>query len=493
MTDEGQDRTVRLASIVAIDVAGFSAMSERDQRRAASAIEKLRTRIDAIATKNGGRIFNTAGDGFMLEFGSAGAALGFIQDMIDKRPKGQPPIRIGAHVGDVVVTINNDLLGHGVNIAARLQSLATPNAALVSGEFRSMARSSPSVAFQAKGRQPLENIDQRVQTFAIISGAQRLQRVITRTVLGLAGVAALTLLAFFGAQIGQFIQDTHVLQIVGVSPKAEKLPSQASAAAAIAPPKPQAQAVVSSAAPAPLVRKAGDIFRDCAGCPEMIVVPGGSFSMGAAPKEKGRLPNEAPQHAVEIKSFAVSRYEITMAEWDACLAASECGGYSPPDRGWGRARRPVIATSWADAQSFIGWMNKEAGAPVYRLLSEAEWEYAARAGGAAAYGQSATIARAAANFGSGRSDPVGSYGPNAFGLYDMSGNASEWVDDCYAPTYAGAPTDGAAVKPNTCKERVYRGGSYRDAASALRVASRRHAPPTMRDAVIGFRVAREIG
>jgi adenylate cyclase len=158
-----------LASIVAVDIVGFSTMSERDQRNAARKVENLRARIEQVAAKNGGRLFNTAGDGFMLEFSSAGAALGAVQDILDKRLKGEPPIRVGAHVGDVVVTATTDLLGHGVNVAARLQELAEPGTALVSAEFRSMARSSPSAAFQSRGQKPLDNIEQRVQTFEILA------------------------------------------------------------------------------------------------------------------------------------------------------------------------------------------------------------------------------------------------------------------------------------------------------------------------------------
>jgi class 3 adenylate cyclase len=170
------EQQVRLASIVAIDVVGFSKISSKDQHRAARNVQSLRTRIESCAQRAGGRVFNTAGDGFMLEFPSAGAAFGCISELIDKRPKGEPPIRVGAHVGDVIVTITNDLLGHGVNVAARLQSLAMPGSALVSGEFRSMARNSPQAAFLSRGRQPLDNIDEKVQTYAILSPKQRFGR-----------------------------------------------------------------------------------------------------------------------------------------------------------------------------------------------------------------------------------------------------------------------------------------------------------------------------
>lgn len=189
---EAAAQQVRLASIVAIDVQGFSSLSERDQARAARHVESLRARISSMAEAHGGRVFNTAGDGFMLEFPSAGAAFSCINDLLDKRPRGEPPIRIGAHVGDVIVTITNDLLGHGVNVAARLQALATPGAAMVSGEFRSMARNSPRAAFMAKGKRPLDNMEQRVQTFAIISERQQFMRKVKAVSATIVAVAAAT-------------------------------------------------------------------------------------------------------------------------------------------------------------------------------------------------------------------------------------------------------------------------------------------------------------
>src|SRR5262245_31901957 len=182
-------------------------MSERDQRNTARKIEALRTRIESVASANGGRLFNTAGDGFMLEFGSAGSALGAIQGVLDKRAKGEPKIRVGAHVGDVVVTATNDLLGHGVNVAARLQALAAPGTALVSAEFRSMARSSPTAAFQAKGRQPLDNIEQRVQTFEILSKRQRFIRSSRRVGGWVTTLAVVGVLAYFSPTAYRYYQD----------------------------------------------------------------------------------------------------------------------------------------------------------------------------------------------------------------------------------------------------------------------------------------------
>lgn len=484
MSVENQSETIKLASIVSIDVAGFSTMSERDQRRAARAVETLRTRIEAVAAANGGRIFNTAGDGFMLEFGSAGSALGAIQDLLDKRPKGEPAIRVGAHVGDVIVTINNDLLGHGVNVAARLQSLAAPGGALVSGEFRSMAHSSPTAAFQSRGRQPLDNIDQRVHTFEILSKRQKFARVARRVGL----IVGVLLLVGLTAFVTPFALDFARRQgwMPGGEPEAAAstpLPVAAEEVVAV---------VAAPAEPAAPQHAPGDVIKDCDFCPELVVLPGGTFQMGSPASETGRFANEGPQREVTIAPFAVSKTEVTFGQWDACLASGGCRGFSPPDNGFGRGAHPVLGVSWSDARAYVDWLNSRSDGPDYRLLSEAEWEYAARAGTTTRYATGGQIRRADAVFGARAPAEAGQHAANAFGLHDVTGNVWEWVEDCYAQTYAGAPTDGSAVSPARCAQRAYRGGGYRDPAAALRVANRRRAGPDVRDVTIGFRVARNL-
>jgi formylglycine-generating enzyme required for sulfatase activity len=223
------------------------------------------------------------------------------------------------------------------------------------------------------------------------------------------------------------------------------------------------------------------------------VIPKGSFAMGSPASDPDRFATEGPQHDVSVPMFAMSKYEVTFAEWDACLAGGGCNGFSPQDNGWGRAKRPVIGVSWQEAKSYVDWLNKKAGGALYRLPSEAEWEYAARAGATTRYAMGNKITRAQANFSSGRSDPVGSYLANGFGLFDMHGNAWEWVADCYRPTYDGAPSDGAAIEDPACKLRVYRGGGYDDPAPALRAANRRRADPATHLSGVGLRVVRSVG
>ena len=219
----------------------------------------------------------------------------------------------------------------------------------------------------------------------------------------------------------------------------------------------------------------GSVFRDCPQCPEMVVVPSGSFTMGSPSSEKYRLDNEGPQRRVTIGyAFAVGKYEVTFAEWDACASSGGCGGYRPSDSGWGRGKRPVINVSWKDAKSYVGWLSRKTGKE-YRLLSESEWEYAARAGTTGPFHTGGTISTDQANYngryryGSGRRGgyrektvPVGSFGSNGFGLHDMHGNVWEWVEDCWNGSYAGAPSDGSAWKSGDwdCGRRVLRGGSW---------------------------------
>ena len=485
MTDQtsGEDRVIRLASIVSIDIVGFSTRSERDQRNAARKVENLRARIERVAIANGGRLFNTAGDGFMLEFASAGQALGAIQELLDKRSKGEPPIRVGAHVGDVIVTATDDLLGHGVNVAARLQELAEPGTALVSSEFRSMARNSPQSAFQSKGQKPLENIDQRVQTFEILSKRQKFARS-SRRVGSMALVAAvLGVLAYFSPQLFNMGMEYWRNR---PQPAAEQ--QQAEVQQAVAMP---VETPASPTEESP-TRVPGYTFSDCTGCPEMTVLAGGLFVMGSPDNEPGRGRDEGPQREVSVAPFAMGKYEVTFSQWDACLAGGGCNGYSPPDGGWGRGDRPVTGVSWEDAQAYVNWLNSQAGGTSYRLPSEAEWEYAARAGQAAAYAFGARVTQTEATFLARQTTPVGAHAPNAFNLYDMHGNAGELVEDCYAANYDLAPIDGVAVEADECRRRVYRGGSYNDQAPVLRAAARRFTETTSRTQGIGFRVARSL-
>jgi formylglycine-generating enzyme required for sulfatase activity len=254
-----------------------------------------------------------------------------------------------------------------------------------------------------------------------------------------------------------------------------------------------------SPAPTPVALKPGDTFRECSHCPVMVVVPAGSFMMGSPASEPGRFNNEGPQHEVTIASrFAVGQYELTFDEWDACVADGGCNDYKPPDQGWGRKDRPAVNLSWVDVSAYASWLGKKTGKP-YRLLSEAEYEYAARGGTQTAYPWGNAIGENKANctgcgsqWNGRETAPVGSFAANGFGLYDMVGNVWEWTQDCYHDSYNGAPTDGSAWTGGDCYYRVLRGGSRLNSPKGLRSALRDWLPLDNRVSLFGFRVGRTL-
>lgn len=247
-------------------------------------------------------------------------------------------------------------------------------------------------------------------------------------------------------------------------------------------------------------RQPGEFFIDCPTCPEMVVVPPGSFRMGSFDAEKFGWDDERPAHRVTIRlPFAVGVHEVTFAEWDACVSAGGCGGYHPYDQGWGRDRRPVIHVSWDDAQRYVHWLSRQTGEQ-YRLLSEAEWEYVARAGTRRHswyYGMTWSrpcqfiIERSGCPEREGTA-PVGSVDANPFGLYDILGNVWEWTEDCWQDNYQGAPDDGGAWRSGYCSYRVVRGGSWYWGEPWSRSAIRGWNPRGFRAKNVGFRVARNI-
>ncbi len=238
----------------------------------------------------------------------------------------------------------------------------------------------------------------------------------------------------------------------------------------------------------------------------MVVVLMGSFMMGSPEAEAERFNDEDPQHRVTIEEpFAIGVHEVTFDEWAACVAAGGCNGYEPDDEGWGRGQLPVGKVSWDDAQAYAQWLAAETG-EAYRLPSEAEWEYAARAGTTTPFSFGETISAEQASYDGtraygagaegefrGRTMPVGSFPANAFGLHDVHGNAAEWVEDCYVGNdYVGAPSDGSAATSASCEQRVMRGGNALNHPHKVRSAFRGYDPPYSRALFKGLRVARDL-
>jgi formylglycine-generating enzyme required for sulfatase activity len=295
--------------------------------------------------------------------------------------------------------------------------------------------------------------------------------------------------------------------------------------------------------------KSGNVFRDCPHCPEMVVIPAGSFTMGSSASEKrwaathgldagfgdeapqhklslqdlvSAVADEAPQHKVSLRSFALGKYDVTRREYAVFVnetgyrSDSGCydngnpnaprrAGASWKDPGFKQTDNdPVVCVSWDDAQAYVSWLNRKlqrsgsaAGDAPYRLPTESEWEYAARAGTTTRFwwgaDESAAVAHAWYKENSGgQTHPVGLKPANRFGLYDMAGNVWQWTQDCYTESYAAAPNDGTAAEVGNQCLRVDRGASWYYPAWLLRPATRERNPSDYRDKVMGFRVARTL-
>jgi formylglycine-generating enzyme required for sulfatase activity len=247
-------------------------------------------------------------------------------------------------------------------------------------------------------------------------------------------------------------------------------------------------------------RRPGELLRDCTRCPELVVVPSGSFTMGSPLDEDGRAQDEGPQRPVTIRGFAAGRYEVTVEEWGACVDARGCQGYRPESDGSGRGNLPIVGVNWDQAQSYIAWLSSQTGFR-YRLLTEAEWEYATRAGTTTRFWRGNSDRSIPGHFNIGWIDPtlgtprsaipVGQFGNNSFGLSDVHGNVAEWVQDCFG-SYSNAPRDGSAVETPRCNRRVLRGGSFFDPPEGVRSARRDSLPANTSGPGIGFRVARDL-
>ncbi len=297
-----------------------------------------------------------------------------------------------------------------------------------------------------------------------------------------------------------------------------------------------------SVAAAASEKHGGETFHDCPDCPEMVTIPAGTFIIGAPEDEKGRYAEEGPQRRVSIRRFAAGQYDVTRAQWAIFVAATKrktTAGciWSPsekgaPDASWQKlgfaqdGSHPVVCVSWADAQDYARWLSGRTQHS-YRLLTESEWEYSARAGTKTAFPWGNTAGHEFANYGSdqccgtGRAlgrdrwvytSPVGSFPPNAFGLYDMSGNVLQWVQDCFSNSYAELPVDGSAYKTQvklnlkgdlaemsgteSCAYHMLRGGDWGDSPALIRSASRNWGPPAgttaQRTGGGGFRIARTL-
>lgn len=246
--------------------------------------------------------------------------------------------------------------------------------------------------------------------------------------------------------------------------------------------QPAAEAIVEAEPETPVAPAATEPapFRDCDLCPLMLPIKGGAYLMGSPGEEPGRNPYEGPQHEVTIPAFLIAAHEVTIAQWKICVEDGACA--SKRD---GADDFPVLAVSWREAGAYVAWLSRKTKR-AYRLPSEAEWEYAARGGATTAYwwGERFDAAHAPSSLA-----PVGASGANAFGLFDVAGNAREWTQDCYVNNFNATPRDGSAASTGDCSRRVIRGGAWSSAAADKRVANRSRIEVDGRPGYMGFRVA----
>jgi formylglycine-generating enzyme required for sulfatase activity len=302
----------------------------------------------------------------------------------------------------------------------------------------------------------------------------------------------------------RFIALAGIVTALAASAASAANPSPPPAPAA-AQAQPAAAAPVQPAAPAAPAPAAHE-YQDIPQGPTMVVVPAGEFDMGSPAAQAGRGFFEDPLHHVTIAhAFALSKTPVTFDQWDACVADGGCNAYKPDDKGWGRGPLPVINIDYDDARAYADWLSKKTGKH-YRLPSESEWEYAARAGTSTTYWWGDAASHDHANYGAdvccsglavgadqwANTSPVGSFPANPFGLMDMNGNVMQLVADCWHESYAGAPADGSVWDKEDCSQRTTRGGAYKSPPAFIRAADRIWIPATARLDFVGFRVASDM-
>ena len=580
----------KLAAILVADVVGYSRLIADDEEATLRRLEVFRGLWQDCVTKTGGRIFNTAGDAVLAEFPSAVEALRCALDFQAQAkaqndglvPTRQMHFRVGITIGDVVER-RGDLLGDGVNIAARLQTLAGAGGICVSSWVREAVTNKIGVEFSDLGDQSVKNIPTPIRAYlargagsassATRQGGQQPQDWLSRAMSSGKGMAALvggSALAVLGALVlvSQMqpgpappsppgsaqtaptakTEIRDVLREAGTQPKApakapepqaapKSIKVEPASAKSVQPAEVQPPARPADSATPPRmdgsVRRGmlneaaerglrdGDRFKECETCPEMVVVPRGDFIMGSTESQPGHERDEAPTRKVTIGTrIAVARHPVTLGEYETFVAVT---GYRPGagcriaeagkwveraelsfrNPGFTQAAdHPVVCVNWNDAKAFTDWMTARMSAD-YRLPTEAEREFFTRAGTGTLFwwGNEIGPDRAAYDwshtFGAGTkaemrrgTHPAGAFRANPWGLLQVHGNVSEWVEDCWNGSYRGAPADGTAWTTGDCKLRVLRGGSWGYAPKDLRAAYREGATLTNRNFNFGFRVVR---
>jgi formylglycine-generating enzyme required for sulfatase activity/class 3 adenylate cyclase len=503
----------RLAAIIAGDIAGYSRLMQQDEEGTHARVRRIeRDLIEPSILEHHGRLVKTTGDGFIATFDSPVEAVRcsiVIQQNMVGRNASMPhdsriEYRIGVNLGDVIIE-TDDIYGDGVNIACRIEGIADPGEVLISSGIYEQIKHKLVCGYESLGDRRVKNITEPVRVYRVLSDPATLRRPRRRETI-LIWLLSLALLTIAGGVLFYLVMQTRGKMTVRVAAPVESSKvASAPAARQTAPPppaaspsppqqvSPQPQPVPSAspatkeaalpAQPAPAVAPVGQPAPSVRE-PEMVPLRGGSFAMGS-----NEDASERPVHQVTIKPFAISKFPVTVQEWNACFAAKACGFEAT-----GKDDAPVTNVSWSDARQFVAWLA-EATRKAYRLPSEAEWEFAARGGTQTKYWWGDQLQPAMANCKdcagafAGQAEKVGSFKPNPFGLYDMGGNVDQWVEDCWHKNYQGAPSDGSAWTGSDCTAHVLRSGSWKNDARYVRPANRDNYDTNVRYPTHGFRVA----
>ena len=493
----------KLIVIVYADMVGYSRLIGLDD---AGTLRRLRTLrralIDPAIREHGGRVVQTAGDSLLMVFDSIDGAVRCslkVQQQVPIYDGDQPSdrrirFRVGINIGDAIAH-GTDLHGDSVNIAARLEAECPEGGICVSRAVRDHVHGRLDLAFEAIGSLTLKNIARPVEAFVLrldpaaqtqaprvaADAAQAGTRVRRRTAL-FAGILGLLAVGAGGAgwwlhrDNGAAPKVPAATWAALVNPASTPVTAQAIKAAA----EGLSKAARPAAPPAPSTTAIQQ--------PQMVSLPGGRFQMGSHDDR-----SEEPVHFVQVRPFWIGKYPVTVAEWEACVAAGGCKHI--PDSTHG-PDQPMTNVSWLDAMSYVQWLARASGVP-YRLPSEAEWEYAARGGSMTRYwwGNEVEMGHADCRGCSSSQEnagplKVGSFASNRFGLFDMGGDVAEWVADCWHANYAGASTDGAAWECQNGGDHVLRGGSWMSTPNIVRASDREHYETSVRYPGNGFRLAR---
>jgi formylglycine-generating enzyme required for sulfatase activity/class 3 adenylate cyclase len=517
----------RLAAIVAGDIAGYSRLMELDEEGTHERVKGIRRDlIDPSIAEHQGRLVKTTGDGFFAIFDSPVEAVrcGIViqQNMFARNAllekEQRIEYRMGINLGDVIIEAD-DIYGDGVNVASRLESIAEPGEVYISGGIYEQIKHKLVCGYQSLGDRKVKNITDPVRVYRVLPDPAAMKKTRRRETILIFALSAILLLIAGSALWSLLLQPyERARQRASIPPsqqvamasqqspveKQAAQPSQPSApattvgqsagttatrppaskgaaqpqdqgAAAAAPETKQAALQGGSAAqPSPAVRE-----------PELNLLRGGTFMMGS-----NEDSSEKPVHQVTVKPFAISRYPVSVREWNECAAAKACGFVAT-----GKDDAPITNLSWTDARQYVAWLSSVTH-KAYRLPSEAEWEYAARGGTQSRFWWGDEFQPGMANCKNctdvaAAEQPVkaGSFKPNPFGLYDMGGGVDQWVEDCWHKSYHGAPSDGSAWAEGNCAAHVIRSGSWKNDQRYVRPANRDSYDTNVRYPTHGFRVA----